>query len=47
MIPLADAQQLILDAVAPLAPRIIAARDARGLVLAQDVVATEQVPRAH
>ena len=44
MIPLADAQQQILDAIVPLAPRAIALRDARGLVLAQDVVATELVP---
>jgi molybdenum cofactor synthesis domain-containing protein len=44
VIPLADAQALILDAVAPLAPRAFPIRDARGLVLAQDVVATEPVP---
>lgn len=44
MIPLADAQQQILDAITPLAPRSIALRDARGLVLAQDVVANEFVP---
>jgi molybdenum cofactor synthesis domain-containing protein len=35
---------LILDAVAPLAPRVCNTRGARGLVLAQDVVATEPVP---
>jgi len=44
VIPLADAQQLILDAVVPLAPRPVATRDAAGLVLAQDVVAREPVP---
>ena len=44
MIPLEHAQALILDAVAPLEPRSFATRDARGLVLAQDVVAAEPVP---
>ena len=44
MIPLAEAQQRILDAVAPLAPRAIALADARGLVLAREVVAAETVP---
>jgi molybdopterin molybdotransferase len=44
VIPLADAQQQILDAIVPLAPRTISLRDARGLVLAQDVIATEPVP---
>ncbi len=44
MIPLADAQSTILDAVTPLAPRSFALRAARGLVLAQDIVATEPVP---
>ncbi len=44
MIPLGDAQQFILDAVAPLAPRPIATRDAAGLVLAESVVASEPVP---
>jgi molybdopterin molybdotransferase len=44
VIPLADAQKFILDAVAPLSPRAFAVRDARGLVLAQDVIATEPVP---
>jgi molybdenum cofactor synthesis domain-containing protein len=44
VIPLADAQALILDAVAPLPPRGFAVRDARGLVLAQNVIASEPVP---
>ncbi len=44
MIPLADAQSTILDAVTPLAPRSFALRAARGLVLAQDIVAAEPVP---
>ncbi len=44
MIPLDDAQSTILDAVTPLAPRMFARGDARGLVLAQEVVAREPVP---
>ena len=44
MISLADAQSSILDCVTPLAPRTFALRDARGLVLADDIVATEPVP---
>ena len=44
MIPLEQAQRLILDAVAPLDPRPVALHDACGLVLAQEVVATEPVP---
>ncbi len=44
MIPLEHAQSLILDAVAPLAPRSVALRDANGLVLAEDVFANEPVP---
>ena len=44
MIPLEEAQATILDAVGVLAPRPFATRDARGLVLAQDVVAREPVP---
>lgn len=44
MISLAEAQATILESVAPLAPRLVALREARGLVLAQDVVAHEQVP---
>jgi molybdenum cofactor synthesis domain-containing protein len=44
VISLADAQQQILDAITPLAPRPTALRDARGLVLAQDVIAKESVP---
>jgi molybdenum cofactor synthesis domain-containing protein len=44
VISLADAQQQILDAITPLAPRPTALRDARGLVLAQDVTANESVP---
>jgi molybdopterin molybdotransferase len=44
VIALDDAQATILDAVAPLAPRSFARRDARGLVLAEEVVARERVP---
>jgi molybdopterin molybdotransferase len=44
VISLEEAQQLILDAVAPLAPRAVALADARGLVLARDVIASEMVP---
>src|SRR5438445_2635961 len=44
MIPLADAQQRILDAVGPLAPRAVALAEARGLVLARGVTAAEMVP---
>jgi molybdenum cofactor synthesis domain-containing protein len=44
VIPLADARAQILDAISPLAPRPIAIMDARGLVLAEEVVATEPVP---
>lgn len=44
MISLDDAQSTILDAVPPLAPRMFARGDARGLVLAQEVVAREPVP---
>jgi molybdenum cofactor synthesis domain-containing protein len=44
VIPLDDAQSTILDAVTPLAPRMFARGDARGLVLAQEVVAREPVP---
>lgn len=44
MISLEEAQQRILAAVAPLAPRAITLADARGLVLARDVIAAEMVP---
>ena len=44
MISLEEAQRLILGAVAPLAPRAVALAEARGLVLARDVVASEMVP---
>jgi molybdopterin molybdotransferase len=44
VIPLADAQAAILDAVRALEPAPVARDDARGLVLAQDIVATEPVP---
>jgi molybdopterin molybdotransferase len=44
VIPLDDALSTILDAVTPLAPRMFARDDARGLVLAQEVVAREPVP---
>jgi molybdopterin molybdotransferase len=44
VIPLAEAQSTILDAVSVLPARMFALADARGLVLAQDVVASEPVP---
>jgi molybdopterin molybdotransferase len=44
VIPLADAQARILAAVEPLAPRLHPIDRARGLVLAEDVVAGEAVP---
>ena len=44
MIPLAEAQSTILDAITTLEPRLFESRAARGLVLAQDVVANEPVP---
>lgn len=44
MIPLDEARSRVVGACAPLAPRIVALADATGLVLAQDVVASEDVP---
>ena len=44
MISLDDARQRILEVVAPLEPRPVALADARGLVLARAVVASEMVP---
>lgn len=44
MIPLAEAQSEILDAIAPIAPRAFASRDASGLVLAENIFAAEPVP---
>lgn len=44
MISLADAQAMILRSVAVLPPRPVALRDARGLVLAAGIVASEPVP---
>jgi molybdopterin molybdotransferase len=44
VISLEEAQRRILDSVAPLAPRAITLANARGLVLARDVVAGEMVP---
>jgi molybdenum cofactor synthesis domain-containing protein len=44
VIPLEDAQALILDAIAPLAPRRFPLAETKGLVLAEDVVASEPVP---
>jgi len=44
VIALEEAQAQILDAIMPLAPRTFALQDARGLVLADDVVASEPVP---
>ncbi len=44
MTPLEDAQALVLEACPPLAPVEMPLDQARGLVLAADVVAGEQVP---
>ncbi len=44
MIPLGDAQERILAAIAPLPPRAVPLAGARGLVLAREVVATEMIP---
>src|SRR5262245_43124788 len=44
VIPLEEMQALILDAVAPLPPRAFSLADARGLVLAEDIVASDPVP---
>jgi molybdopterin molybdotransferase len=44
VIPLAEAQQRILGAIAPLPPRGVPLADARGLVLAREVIAGEMVP---
>jgi molybdenum cofactor synthesis domain-containing protein len=44
VIPLAEAQSEILDAIAPIAPRAFASRDASGLVLAENIFAAEPVP---
>ncbi len=44
VIPLSEAQQRVLDGVTPLSPVHIACNLAAGLVLAQDVVASEHVP---
>jgi len=44
MTPLEDAQRLVLEACPPLAPVTVSSRDALGLVLADDVVAGEDVP---
>lgn len=44
MVPLEDAQQLVLDACPPAAPVEVDLAGASGLVLAADVIATEEVP---
>ena len=44
MIPLEEAQTFVLSACAPAAPVVMARRQAVGLVLADDVVASEVVP---
>jgi molybdenum cofactor synthesis domain-containing protein len=44
LIPFEEAQRRIVERLAPLTPRTVALRDARGLVLAEDVVAPEPVP---
>jgi molybdenum cofactor synthesis domain-containing protein len=44
VITLEAAQALVLDAVSPLPPVQVAVRDACGLVLAQEIVASEPVP---
>jgi molybdenum cofactor synthesis domain-containing protein len=44
LLPLAEAQAHVLERVAALSPGWVALADARGLVLAEDVVAAEAVP---
>lgn len=44
MVPLEDAQSFVIGACPPLAPVTVGFEAAEGLVLAADVVATEQVP---
>ncbi len=44
MIPLASARERVLDGCAPLAPRKVPVGEAAGLVLAEAVVAAEQIP---
>jgi len=44
VIPLENARQRVLEGVTPLAPREIACQESAGLVVAHDVVATENVP---
>jgi molybdopterin biosynthesis enzyme len=44
VIPLDAAQHTILNAVAPLEPRVVPVADALGLVLAEAIVANEPVP---
>jgi molybdenum cofactor synthesis domain-containing protein len=44
VIPLVDAQELVLAPITPLAPRAVPLAAARGLVLAEDVEAREPVP---
>ncbi len=44
MIPLVEAQRVVLEACPPLAPVAMARADALGLVLAADVAAAEDVP---
>lgn len=44
MIPLADAQEHVLGAIAPLPPATVALRDALGLVTVEAIVAAEPVP---
>ena len=47
MIPLHEAQETVLAGCTPLAPVQVAYSDMTGRVLAQDVVATENVPPFH
>ncbi|NDF68669.1 MAG: molybdopterin molybdenumtransferase MoeA, partial [Actinobacteria bacterium] len=44
MISLADARRRVLDGVVALSPRELTCDDSAGLVLARDVVASENVP---
>jgi molybdenum cofactor synthesis domain-containing protein len=44
LIAFEDAQRRILDGLTPLAPKSVALSDARGLILARDVIAPEPVP---
>ncbi|MFV2038745.1 MAG: molybdopterin molybdenumtransferase MoeA, partial [Acidimicrobiales bacterium] len=44
MIPLAEAQEYVLDRCEPLGTHEVGIRNARGMVTAQSVTAPEQIP---